>query len=212
MPIFNTNKNKDDFYFDNFVECTRCSLRAALLLEETMKDFSPAKLEENVDRMHEIEHEADTKKHEVLAVLMKAFMTPIDGEDISLLSSCLDEVSDKIEDVIQRMYCNYIHDILPSSLEIVAVVVESCREMVTLLEEFKNFKRSKTIHEHIIRINTLEEDADRLFIKAMRNLHEDEDDPVNMLKWREILMYLEKCTDATEHVADVVERVIMTNT
>ena len=205
-------KKQDSFYFDNFIECTHYSLKAAELLMEVIENFDADSIQSRLDEMHHIEHSADTKKHEMLAVLMKAFMTPIDREDISLLSSCLDEVTDKIEDVIQRMYCNYIHDILPSSLEIVAVVVESCREMVTLLEEFKNFKRSKTIHEHIIRINTLEEDADRLFIKAMRNLHEDEDDPVNMLKWREILMYLEKCTDATEHVADVVERVIMTNT
>lgn len=100
---------------------------------------------------------------------------------------------------------------MPLAVDMINVVVESCREMVTLLEEFRNFKKSKTIHTSIVRINTLEEDADKLFIKAMRQLHEEESDPVKMIKWREILIYLEKCTDATEHVADAVERVIMTN-
>ena len=142
---------------------------------------------------------------------MKAFMTPIEREDILLLSTCLDEVTDKIEDVLIRMYCNNIHEIMPLAVDMINVVVESCREMVTLLEEFRNFKKSKTIHTSIVRINTLEEDADKLFIKAMRQLHEEESDPVKMIKWREILIYLEKCTDATEHVADAVERVIMTN-
>lgn len=204
-------KKQDQFYFDNFVECTDCALRAARLLQDTMKNFDPAKIKEDMDKMHDIEHEADTKKHEMLGVLMKAFMTPIEREDIMLLSSCLDEVTDKIEDVVLRMYCNNIHDILPAAIDMARIVVDSCEEMVILLEEFKNFKRSKSIHEHIIRINTLEEDADRLFILAMRELHEHEDDPINMIKWREIYFYLEKCTDATEHVADVVERVIMTN-
>ena len=151
-----------------------------------VKNFDPAKIKEDMDKMHDIEHEADTKKHEMLAVLMKAFMTPIEREDIMLLSSCLDEVTDKIEDVVLRMYCNNIHDILPAAIDMARIVVDSCEEMVILLEEFKNFKRSKSIHEHIIRINTLEEDADRLFIQAMRELHEHEDDPINMIKWREI--------------------------
>ena len=204
-------KKQDSFYFDNFVECTKYSLRAAELLLSVGTDFKPEKLESRLDEMHSIEHAADTKKHEMLAVLMKAFMTPIEREDILLLSTCLDEVTDKIEDVLIRMYCNNIHEIMPLAVDMINVVVESCREMVTLLEEFRKFKKSKTIHTSIVRINTLEEDADKLFIKAMRQLHEEESDPVKMIKWREILIYLEKCTDATEHVADAVERVIMTN-
>ena len=205
-------KKQDSFYFDNFVECTHYSLKAAELLMTVMKDFDADSIQSRVDEMHAIEHGADTKKHEMLAVLMKAFMTPIEREDILLLSNCLDEVTDKIEDVLMRMYCNNIHVIVPLAVDLTEIVVESCKEMVSLLEEFRNFKKSKTIHSSIIKINTLEEDADRIFIQAMRQLHEEEGDPINMIKWREILIYLEKCTDATEHVADVVERVIMTNT
>ena len=205
-------KRQDSFYFDNFIECTHYSLRAAQLLMAVMNDYDSSLIEARLDEMHQIEHGADTKKHEMLAVLMKAFMTPIEREAILLLSTCLDEVTDKIEDVLIRMYCNNIHEIMPLAVDMINVVVESCREMVTLLEEFRNFKKSKTIHTSIVRINTLEEDADKLFIKAMRQLHEEESDPVKMIKWREILIYLEKCTDATEHVADICERVILTNT
>lgn len=205
-------KKQDSFYFDNFIECTHYSLKAAELLMGVIEDFDADNIQSRLDEMHHIEHSADTKKHEMLAVLMKAFMTPIDREDILLLSNCLDEVTDKIEDVLVRMYCNNIHVILPLAVDLAKVVVDSCKEMVKLLEEFRTFKKSKDIHTSIVRINTLEEDADRLFIQAMRRLHEEESDPINMIKWREILIYLEKCTDATEHVADVVERVIMTNT
>ena len=93
-----------------------------------MKNFDPAKIKEDMDKMHDIEHEADTKKHEMLAVLMKAFMTPIEREDIMLLSSCLDEVTDKIEDVVLRMYCNNIHDILPAAIDMARIVVDSCEK------------------------------------------------------------------------------------
>ncbi len=205
-------KRQDSFYFDNFIECTHYSLRAAQLLMAVMNDYDSSLIEARLDEMHQIEHGADTKKHEMLAVLMKAFMTPIEREDIMLLSTCLDEVTDKIEDVLIRLYCNDIHTMRPVAIELASVVVECCKEMETLLEEFRNFKKNRSIHEHIVRINTLEEDADKLFIKAMRELHSQSSDPVEIVKWREIFIYLEKCTDATEHVADAVERVIMTNT
>ena len=80
-----------------------------------------------------------------------------------------------------------------------------------MLEEFPRFKNSKKLHEKIVNINTLEEKADQLFISSMRNLHTTCDDPVMIIVWREIYIYLEKCVDACEHVADTVESVIMKN-
>ena len=177
-----------------------------------MNNYSKDTIKSYVDKMHEIEHSGDKKKHEMLEVLLKAFMTPIERDDILLLSSCLDEVTDKIEDVALRMYCNDIDEIFEPAKEMVRVVIDSCREMVVMLEEFKNFKKSKDLKDIIIRINTLEEDGDRLFIEGLRELHTKEKDPLKVITWREILIYLEKCTDATEHVADVCERVVLTNT
>ena len=60
-------------------------------------------------------------------------------------------------------------------------------------------------------INTLEEDADKIFISSMYKLHESGKDPMEIIALREIYIYLEKCADACEHVADVVESVIMKN-
>jgi len=69
-----------------------------------------------------------------------------------------------------------------------------------------------TLHGLIIEINALEEEGDRLFIDSMRKLHTEEEDPIQIIAWREIYSYLEKCCDACEHVADIVESVIMKNT
>ena len=205
-------KKQDTFYFDNFKACAEYSLKAARLLDEIMENYSRSTIKSYVDKMHEIEHSGDKKKHEMLEVLLKAFMTPIEWDDILLLSSCLDEVTDKIEDVALRMYCNDIEDIFEPAKKMVKVVIDSCEEMLKMMEEFKNFKKSKSLKEIIIKINTLEEDGDKLFIEGLRELHTKEKDPLKVIIWREILIYLEKCTDATEHVADICERVILTNT
>ncbi|MEE0797298.1 MAG: DUF47 family protein [Anaerovoracaceae bacterium] len=202
---------QNSFYFENFIACAECSYKAAELLDSVMRNFDPSQMEKMIADMHEIEHAGDEKKHELTRVLAKAFITPIEREDIMVLGENIDEVTDKIEDVLLRMYCNNIRSIRPDALDFIGVVIKCCDELKNMLREFPKFKNSKKLHEHIVNINTLEEDADQMFISGMRNLHTTCDDPVTIIVWREIYIYLEKCVDACEHVADTVESVIMKN-
>ena len=90
-------------------------------------------------------------------------------------------------------------------------VIRACEEAKNMVREFADFKHSKLLHEHIVHINTLEEEADQLFISSLRTLHTTCSDPLQIIVWREIYIYLEKCVDACEHVADTVESVVMKN-
>ena len=174
-------KKSDSFYFGNFYACADCAYQAAHLLERVMRDFDPLLIREKLD------------------------------EDIILLSQNIDEVTDKIEDVMLRLYYNNIQSIRPDSLELVSIVVKSCDMVKLMLKEFASFRHSKSLRDHIIAINTLEEQADQVFVTSMRELHTTCTDPVEIICWREVYFYLEKCTDACEHVADVVEQIVMMN-
>ena len=205
-------KHQDSFYFDTFLACAEDACKAAHLLESTMREYHPESIREKLDEMHAIEHGADEKKHALLNALVKAFITPIERDDIYDLSRNIDDMTDKIEDVMLRLYCNNIRTIRPDAIELGAVLIRCCEEMGKLLEEFPDFRRSKKLQEYIIHINTMEEQADKLFIESMRQLHTTCSDPLLVISWREIYLYLEKCADACEHVADAVESVIMKNT
>ena len=204
-------KKSDNYYFENFIDCVECGCQAAKMLEENLANFDVKQLSDNLSKLHQIEHDADKKKHEMMAVLVKAFITPIEREDIILLSQNIDEVTDKIEDVMLRLYYNNIQSIRPDSLELVSIVVKSCDMVKLMLKEFASFRHSKSLRDHIIAINTLEEQADQVFVTSMRELHTTCTDPVEIICWREVYFYLEKCTDACEHVADVVEQIVMKN-
>ena len=205
------SKKQDDFYFQNFIECAGYSCQAAHLLKEILSDFRPEDTRLRLDELHKIEHEADMKKHELSDRLTKAFITPIEREDILLLSQSIDEITDKIEDVMLRLWCNNIQSIRPDAIELGAVLINCCEELRLLLDEFADFRKSKKLREYIIHINTMEEQADKLFIDSMRRLHTTCTDPLEIISWREIYIYMEKCADACEHVADAVESVIMKN-
>ena len=205
-------KKSDNYYFENFIQCVECGCQAAMMLEENLANFDVNRLSENLDELHKIEHDADKKKHEMMGVLVKAFITPIEREDIILLSQCIDEVTDQIEDVLIRIYINNVHTIRPEALQFTKVIIRCCKVLKEIMEEFANFKKSKTLHGLIIEINALEEEGDRLIIDSMRRLHTEVTDPLEIIAWREIYNFLEKCCDACEHVADAVESVIMKNT
>lgn len=204
-------RKKDSFYFDSFVACAKLSSQAARLLAEVMRSYDPDTIAQRIDEMHAIEQAADEHKHEVLDALVTAFVTPIEREDIAALSDYLDTVVDRIEGVLLRLYFDNIRTIRPDALPLVEKIERSCDEMGTLLAELAQFKRSKTLREHVIAINSIEEEADSLYIEAMRTLHTSCDDPMEVFTWHEVYTFLEYCVDSVEHVADTVSSIVMKN-
>ena len=80
------------------------------------------------------------------------------------ISQNMDDLTDKIEDVLIRIYYNHISDIREDAFQMVDVLIRCCEEICLLMEEFPHFKHSKKLHECIVRINSLEEESDELFI------------------------------------------------
>ena len=206
------SKKSDMIYFDNFVACADCAVRAAKILERVVENFNPERLSESIDEIHEIEHEADVKKHSLMEELMKAFITPIEREDIMAISQYLDDITDKIEDVVLRIYICNVQSIRPESVRFAKLAIRCCEMVKKTMHEFPEFKKSKELLQSLIEINRLEEEGDRLYLDSMRTLHTGTTDPVEIIVWRDIFKYLEDCIDACEHTSDIVETVIMKNT
>lgn len=204
-------RKQDAYYFDNFTACAEEACQAASLLRRVLGDFRPQELEKYLEEIHEIEHRADGKKHEMLDRLAKEFIPPIEREDIVELSQNIDTMTDQVEDVLMRIYMGNVREIEPDALDMTDVVIRCCEKVRELLKAFSDFRRSRNLKELIIEINELEETSDRLFMKSMRKLHTECSDPLHIIVWREIYIYLERCADACEHVADTVESVVMKN-
>ncbi|MFQ7393566.1 MAG: DUF47 domain-containing protein [Collinsella aerofaciens] len=164
-----------------------------------------------LNKMHAIEHAADKKHHELEDALLTAFITPLEREDLNLMSCSLDTVLDRIEGVVQRVYFTNIQSIHPDAIVIAHKVTDACRAMKDLMVELPNYRKSKTLRELVIQINTIESEADELYINAMRNLHVNGKDPLEVIAWRDVYAFLEYCADCCENVADVVDSIVMKN-
>lgn len=199
-------------YFKMFIKMTDYSCAAARNLKQTLSQFDTDKLPELMDYLHQIENACDEEKHIMREKLIKEFITPIERSDIVDLGHEIDEVTDEIEAVLQRVYMFNISAIRPEAVEFANVVVECCDEMKIIMEEFEDYKKSEKIHAAVVEMNRLEEVGDALYMRAMRNLYTSQADAVEIIAWTELYNRLERCCDACEHVANLVESIIMKNT
>lgn len=205
-------RKSDQYYYKVLSEGVDYCVQAADMLLATLQNYQPDEMETRAKEMHEIEHAADIAKHVMMSKLVKEFITPIEREDIIELAQTIDDVTDCIEDVALRLYMFHAKSIRHEALEFCAVIVSCCQAMKCMMEEFHNFHKSSTIHKMIVDINRLEEDGDKLYADAIHNLYVNCKDPIEVFTWTEIFNLLEKCCDACEDVANVVETVIMKNT
>ena len=202
----------DKFYFENLSEGTSLSRKAANYLVNCLENYNPNIIEQMLNEMHEIEHNADIKKHEMNEALAIAFVTPVDREDLDMLSHNLDNVTDKIEEILQKFYIYNIQSVTPYAVDFAKKIVKACDILCELMNEFENFKKSKKIKELIISMNDIEEECDKLFLFSMRELTKNTKDILLTASWRKIFDCLEACADACEHVSECVGTVIMKNT
>ncbi len=202
----------DKFYFENFAASTELSKQAAAYLVKCLENYDPNSIEQMLAEMHEIEHRADVKKHEMNEALAKAFVTPVDREDLDMLSHQLDEVTDRIEEVLQKFFIYNVQSMHPAAIEFAKNIVRSCELLCELMGEFENFKKSKKIQALIIELNDVEEICDKLYLSSMRELTKNPTDVLDTMSWRKIYDCLEACADACEHVSECLGTVIMKNT
>ncbi len=202
----------DKFFFDNFSQTAKITKQASDYLVECLKGYDSKRITQMLEEMHTLEHSADKKKHEMGAALTKAFVTPIDREDLDLLSHKLDDVTDCLEEIIQKFYIYDIQNIRTDAVEFAEKLVLACNVICEAMEQFSNFKRSKKLPELIIELNTVEEECDKLFLRSMRTLTEEHGDVLETISWRKIFECFEECADACEHVGECLGSVVMKNT
>ncbi|MEG1997518.1 MAG: DUF47 family protein, partial [Clostridiales bacterium] len=154
------SKKTENYYFNNFIESINLTCEAAIMLNACLTNFDASVLPQKLDEMHEIEHQGDNKKHKLTSEIVRAFITPIERDDIIQLSQNIDNVTDSIEDILIHIYINHITVIPPEAIEFSEVVIRCCQATRNMMEEFRHFKKSKRLRELVIEINRIEETGD----------------------------------------------------
>lgn len=199
---------RDTSFFDMFTAMSDNLIAGAQTLVDLFANYD--NVDKKIDQIRQIERQGDELTHGIMTKLNQTFITPFDREDIHQLASKLDDVLDFIHASSARISMYRITK-PPAAAGALAKIIlaqsHECQKAVSLLQ-----KKNGNVLPHCVEINRLENEADTVSQQAIAKLFENEKDPINLIKVKELLEFLERATDKAEDVADVLETVVLKNT
>ncbi len=196
---------KEVRFFDYFEAQSQNIIRATGLLHELVHAFSDARAKASA--IKEVEHAGDQITHGIVRRLNTTFIRPIDREDIHDLATRLDDVLDYIEAAAERLIVYRIKEPTSACRAMVEVIMAQVASMDRCIRCLRTMDPG--FHEHAVEVNRLENRADSLLRESLAAMFDEEPDPIEVIKWKEIYETLEAVTDRCEDVANVIEGIIL---
>ncbi len=192
-------------FFDYFEQQSQQIMKAGSLLSELVHNFGDARAK--AFAIKEVEHAGDQITHEIVKRLNTTFITPLDREDIHDLATRLDDVLDFLEAVAERLVIYRIKEPTSACRALADLIVAQIAAMDRCIRCLRTMDPG--FHEHAVEVNRLENSADSLLRETLAALFDEQPDPIEVIKWKEIYETLEAVTDRCEDVANVIEGIIL---
>jgi uncharacterized protein len=202
---------RQDFFFNLLEDIAARMTAAAVVFGELTGAASHDQLANVAGRLKPLETEADTLCHRVYAELDRTFVTPIDREDISNLTSALDNVIDAMEHAAAFATLYRFETLTEPMRQMVRITVEAAREVAVAVGILRKFKDVDSIHRPIVAVHTLENEGDAVYRAAIAALFADSIDPKELVRQKDMLLLLEAGVDECEDAMDVIRSVIVKN-
>jgi len=167
-------------------------------------------LREISTRMKKYETDGDTLIHELIVMLNKSFMTPIEREDILALANSMDDVLDGMEECIAHFDMFSLTNVDESMNTFISYIVKSADEIVKAMDKLQN-KNLTSMRENAILIKDYESKCDEVLRTSIKRLFLNEKDPIRIIQLKDIYEQLEDIADHCQNVANTMETIIMRN-
>jgi predicted phosphate transport protein (TIGR00153 family) len=193
-------------FFGLFNEAAANAREISRLLLELLEDWPKSR--ERLRDIRAAEHEGDRLTHAVINLLNSTFVTPFDRDDIYRLATAIDDVCDHVDEAADNIDAFEVTVVPPRAREQADVIYRAAsrlHEAVRLLEGFADAQR------HLYALRELEDEGDRLSREAVADLFRSGQDPLTIIRWKDIHEQLEEAVDACENAADVLEAILVKN-
>jgi hypothetical protein len=200
---------KDRVFFTLFENMTEVVGKMATQLQIMVNESDEDKRAEIAAIIENLEHKNDDFTHNVFTELGRNFITPLDREDIHYLATALDDIADYIYASAKKI--NF-YKINPNDIgihKLADLVLQGSVEIKKAVHGLRDMKNLREMTEAIVKINSIENQADDVFDMSIDSLFNNENDFKEVIKKREIYQVLEIATDKCEDAANVIESIII---
>ena len=182
--------------------------QAALTLKglDLLKEYMDSQIPETAEQITATEKEADEVRRILIDELNRTFITPFDREDIHMLADRLDEIVDEAEEVARLADVYRIERLTNHSGEMARLLGRACGQIADAVEAVPQLtpvlKASKAVR-------TTETEGDATYYAALAELFDEPHEAIDVIKWKDIINQLENALDACEHVAGILEGIVL---
>jgi predicted phosphate transport protein (TIGR00153 family) len=164
---------------------------------------------ESREKMRDIEHDGDKMAYAIMEHLNKSFITPFDREDIHSLAKVIDDITDMLNTIVRRMKVYKIKQPNKYMIEFSELIEKSIASLNIAMRGLRSIKNMDTVLEACKEVHRYESDGDKLRDKALAELVDNEKDPIEFIKWKELYQEAETVLDICKAVAHVVETIVV---
>lgn len=197
---------RPEAFFDLFQESAASICAATDQLRNLVHEYED--VEAKARRITEREHECDEITHAIIRLINTTFITPMDREDIYQLATALDDVMDAIEAASDLFVLHAIEEPRQAMRDQVDVLALAARQTEQALIAFRSLRRDQ-LEPYWVEINSLENQGDRIYRRAVADLFSGDHKAMDVLRWKAVNETLEEALDALENVANVIEAVVL---
>jgi predicted phosphate transport protein (TIGR00153 family) len=198
---------KSDDFFDDFEKLASATVEGARQFQALLDHFDD--VEARVRSIKAVEHRGDEITHRAFERLHTQFITPFDRSEIHRILSRIDDVLDLTDAAAERLSLYRVGKVLPEARELASVLLAAAQKMEEAVRGLRNLKETGRILQSCKELNELENRGDTLIRRALADLLNSDLDPITVIKWKEILDFIENAIDRAEDVANVIEGVVL---
>jgi predicted phosphate transport protein (TIGR00153 family) len=200
---------KEAKFYDLFVLSSNNIVKIAKALKDLLDSWQD--VPDKVKLIADLEHAGDNITHEIMDLLYRSFITPMDREDIAQLAHTLDDIVDFIHAAADAMFINGIEAPTKRSQELAVIIVDCAIEVENAMVYLRSRADLQKSMKYCVDLNRLENMADDVTRKALGELFDGDYSTTDIIKWREIYNHMESATDRCEDVANVLEGIVLKN-
>lgn len=200
---------KDRVFYSLFQDSSERVQLMSTTLKQLINEPDKAKRNALMTQIEDMEHKNDEATHTIFTELSRNFITPFDREDIHALATALDDVADHIYAAAKKIMFYHIDTDDYGLRKFADLIVLSAEQVAIAVGELKDMKNLRQLTEAIVKINSIENQADDLFDQNIERLFAEVDDVKAVIKMREIYQVLESATDKCEDAGNVIESIII---
>lgn len=200
---------KNKIFYELFEEVATTVLTMGTILRQVMYEPDRARRSVLISQLEDLEHKNDDTTHRIFTELGRNFITPFDREDIHSLTSALDDICDYIYGSAKKINFYNVNPDDTGIRKMADLVCDACVEIKTAVYGLRDMKNLRRMTEAMVRVNSIENQADDIYDLNLERLFENENDMKIFIKKREIYQAMEIVTDKCEDAANTIESIIV---